>query len=481
VNARTVCSAFLVTVLGTGAAALHAQAVDRTTPPELGPPPSVTLPAIAKQTLPNGLELYVVEMHEVPVVQFILSIPGGGLNDGTLPGLASFTAGMMDEGAAGRDAIGIAAQAAYLGATLNTGADWNALTASLKVPRRTMSDALDLMADVVLHPTFDSAEVVRQRDLRLAAILQRRDSPNAVAAIAFSALAFPNDHAYHHPLSGDSASTATLDSATVRAYYDAHVRPGGARMIVTGDITPTEARLAVARRFREWASGESPPAPVPESGPVMRATTIYLVDKPEAAQSVIRIGGPGVERTNPDYYAIAVMNTILGGSFSSRLNSILREEKGYTYGAGSGFQFDPVPGPFVAGSSVRTNVTDSSLVILFQQLHAIRDMPVEPVELDRAKAYLALGLADQFETTGQMAGQVNELLTFGLPLRYYDDYVDRIMAVTTKDVQRVAKKYLTPDQYTAVVVGDVAAIRGPIEALHLAPVAVVDMFGAPVE
>jgi predicted Zn-dependent peptidase len=302
-----------------------------------------------------------------------------------------------------------------------------------------------------------------------------------VASTAFSALLFPADHPYHSPLSGDSASTAALDSATVRAYYDAHVRAGGARMIVTGDITPTEARLAVARRFRGWTGGATAAPPAPEGGAITRPATIYLVDKPEAAQSVIRIGGPGVERTNPDYYALAVMNTILGGSFSSRLNSILREEKGYTYGAGSGFQYDPVPGPFLAGSSVRTNVTDSSLAIVFQQLNEIRDMPVEPAELDRAKAYLALGLADQFETTGQMAGQVNELLTFGLPLRYYDDYVDRIMAVTAADVQRVAKQYLMPDQYTAVVVGDVAAIRAPIEALQLARVEVVDMFGTPVE
>jgi zinc protease len=214
---------------------------------------------------------------------------------------------------------------------------------------------------------------------------------------------------------------------------------------------------------------------------VDRAREIFLVDKPGAAQSVIVIGAAGVERTNPDYAAIEVMNTLLGGSFSSRLNSNLREEKGYTYGAGSGFSYRPLPGPFNAGSSVRTNVTDSSLVEFFKEFDRLRNEPVDPVELERAKAYLALGLAGEFETTTQMAGQVGGLIRFGLPFTYYDGYVPRIMAVTADDVRRVARQYVRSDRFTIVVVGDIAAIRAGIEALKLGPVSVRDMAGHEVQ
>jgi zinc protease len=201
------------------------------------------------------------------------------------------------------------------------------------------------------------------------------------------------------------------------------------------------------------------------------------VDKPGAPQSVILIGAAGVERNNPDYAAIEVMNTLLGGSFSSRLNSNLRETKAYTYGAGSGFTYRPLPGPFVARSAVRTNVTDSALVEFFKEFERMRNEPVEAGELERAKAYLTLGLAGDFETTSQMAGQVGGLLRFGLPMTYYNDFVNRIMAVTAADVQRVAKQYVRPDRFTVVVVGDLATIRPGVEALKLGPISVRDLAG----
>jgi predicted Zn-dependent peptidase len=384
---------------------------------------------------------------------------------------------MLDEGAGTRDAIGIAAEAAYLGASLATFSDWDASYVSVKVPRRTMGAALDLMADVALRPTFSATEVTRQRDLRLARILQQRDQPNTMAALAFNALLFPDAHPYHLPLTGDSVATATLDSARVRAFYEGSFAPGNATIVVTGDITLAEAKTAIDRRFGAWRGRPSRTASTTVPPPVDRAREIFLVDKPGAAQSVIVIGAAGVERTNPDYAAIEVMNTLLGGSFSSRLNSNLREEKGYTYGAGSGFSYRPLPGPFNAGSSVRTNVTDSSLVEFFKEFDRLRNEPVDPVELERAKAYLALGLAGEFETTTQMAGQVGGLIRFGLPFTYYDGYVPRIMAVTADDVRRVARQYVRSDRFTIVVVGDIAAIRAGIEALKLGPVSVRDMAG----
>jgi predicted Zn-dependent peptidase len=298
-----------------------------------------------------------------------------------------------------------------------------------------------------------------------------------MAGLAFNALLYPARHPYHQSLTGDSAATAALDSARVRAFYQANFSPANATLVVAGDITMAEAKAAVERRFADWRSRPSTPPSGNVPQPADRPTSVFLVDKPGAAQSVILIGAAGVERGNPDYAAIEVMNTLLGGSFSSRLNSNLREAKGYTYGAGSGFSYRPLPGPFSARSSVRTNVTDSSLIEFFKEFERLRNEPVDPVELERAKAYLALGLAGDFETTTQMAGQVTGLLRFGLPMTYYDDYLDRIMAISVADVQRVARQYLKTDRFTIVVVGDIAAIRPGIEALKLGPVSVRDMMG----
>jgi len=443
-----------------------------TTPPQLPPPPGLKTPAVQQARLANGLTLVVVPMHEVPQVQVVLTASGGAREDDVLPGLATFTANMLNEGAGGRDANGIAAEVAYLGASLQSGADWNGINVQLRAPKRTMAQALDLMADVVLRPAFVSTEVKRQRDLRLANLVQQRDLPSALATLAFNAIVFPEGHPYHRPIGGDSASTAALDSSGVRGFYERTVRPERTTVIVTGDVTLAEARGAIEKRFASWKAPGGPASVGVNSEPATRPTTVYLVDKPGAPQSVVRIGHRGVERSSSDYYSIQVMNTLLGGSFSSRLNTNLRETKGYTYGARSSFDFQPVPGAFLASADVRTDVTDSSLVEFFRELRRIRDTLVAPDELDRTRQYLALRLPGAFETTGQVANQINTLLTFGLPFSWFDDYVRRIMAVTAEDVRRVARTYIHPDSVSVVIVGDVQKIQSGVERLRLGPVVV---------
>lgn len=441
-----------------------------TAPPKLPPPPSLKLPPVEEARLSNGLRLVVVPMHEVPIVQIVLNGGGGAREDGTLPGLATFTANMLDEGAGSRDANTLAAEVAYLGASLNTGADWNATSISLRVPKRTLGSALDLMADVVLRPAFAAAEVKRQRDLRLANLIQQRDQPTAVASLAYNATLFPEGHPYHRPIGGDSVSTVALDSATVRQFYARTMSPDRAAVIVTGDVTLAEVRREIERRFGTWGG---PPAGGRTGGQAavpFQRTTVYLIDKPNAPQSVVRIGHAGVDRKNPDYYAIQVMNTLLGGSFSSRLMTNLRETKGYTYGARSGFDFQPIPGAFTASADVRTDVTDSSLVEFFRELRRIRDTLADPTELERTKQYLALRLPGAFETTAQVANQISSLLLFELPYTWIDDYVHRIMAVTAEDVRRVARAYIKPDSMTVVVVGDAQKTQAGIERLHLGPI-----------
>jgi predicted Zn-dependent peptidase len=462
-------------------APLAAQQVDRTHPPTLPTPPALRVPAVQTATLPNGLQLAVVEMHKVPVVDVTLQLGAGTVRDpDDLPGLATFTATMLQQGAGARGALDIADEAAFLGASLNTGAGYDAATASLHVPKRRFGPALDLLADIVLRPTFPDTEVARQRDLRRAQILQARDQPVAMANLAFAAIVFGTTHPYGRPPNGTETSTAALSRDRVLQFYQTWYRPNTARMLIVGDITLAEAQRLVAARFGGWARGDVS-APAVAAAPAGAVRTIYLVDKPGAAQSVFRIGQVGVSRATPDYFALEVLNTILGGSFTSRLNQNLRETHGYTYGAGSQFAMRRLAGPFLATASVVTAKTDSALIEFMRELRHIRDDAVPRAELDKAKAYITLGLPSDFETTQGAARRFSELLLYGLPLDYFGTYIPQINAVTAADVQRVARQYIDPDHFAIVVVGDRSKIEAGLQALHEAPIAYRDMWGQTVQ
>jgi predicted Zn-dependent peptidase len=460
-------------------AALIAQAPDRSRPPELAPPPPLRVPAAQTTRLANGLELVVVEMHEVPVVDVTLILRAGAVRDpDDLPGLATFTANMLDEGAGARGALEIAEEAAYLGASLATRAGLEQATISLHVPKRQLGPALDLMADVALRPTFPDSEIARQRDLRRTAIIQLRDDPVQIAPIAFNAIVFGSSHPYGRPSGGTDVSTAALNRDRVVQFYRTYYRPNNARLLIVGDVTLGEARALAAQRFGAWERGEVPPLPAP--GPVEgRTRALYLVDKPGAAQSVIRIGHVGIPRSSPDYYTVQVLNTILGGAFTSRLNQNLRETKGYTYGAFSSFDALRLAGPFRAYASVVTAKTDSSIFEFMRELRRIRDEEVGEAELAKAKAYLTLGLPREFETTSGTAGLYLDLLANDLPLDTYASAVRRINSVTSADVRRVARRYIDPERFAMVVVGDRGQIENAIRALNEGPVELRDIWGQP--
>jgi predicted Zn-dependent peptidase len=467
-------------VLGAAAATAAPAGPDRTKPPALAPLPALRLPAVQVQTLPNGLQLAVVEMHKVPVVDVALMVRAGAARDPQdLPGLATFTADMLDEGAGGRGALAIAEQVDYLGASLSAGAGLETATIWLHATKARLPQALDVMADVALRPAFADSEVVRQRELRKNALLQLRDQPTQVAPLAFNAIVY-GAHPYGHPAQGDDASTAALDRERVVRFYGTFYRPENARILVVGDVTPAEARALVEARFGAWAKGPVPAAPVADA-PAPAPRTFYLVDKPEAAQSVIQIGHVGVPRSTPDYYALRVLNTILGGSFTSRLNQNLRETHGYTYGARSSFSMQRLAGPFSAGASVQTAKTDSALIEFFREMRGVRDVPVPAAELAKAKAYLTLGLPAEFETTRGAAGMFAELLNNDLPLDTYDSFIAKLNAVTAADVQHAAQRHIRPDEFAVVVVGDRAKIEAPIQALKEGPTAARDLWGRPAE
>jgi predicted Zn-dependent peptidase len=461
------------------AAPLGAQATfDRTKPPALPKPAELTVPTVKHLSLPNGIKVNVVEHHELPLVQLVLVVSGGARLDGPRPGMATFLANMLDEGAGTRNALELQSELAFLGAQLQTAADWDRTIVSLKVPVRTLEPALDLMADVVRRPTFSSAEVRRQRGLRLTNILQRKDQPNTLANLAFSASLYPTGHPYHNPTGGDSASTAKLDSMTVRGLYDEYIRPEQTTIYAVGDMSADQLRAALATRFGDWRARRLPVTmpPMPPASPALgKGRRIILVDKPNAAQSVIVIGAPGFDRKSPDYAAVQVMNSILGGLFTSRLNFNLRETKGYTYGAGSGFSFRLAPGPFTADAAVRTDVTDSSLVEFFRELRKMRETVVTDEELAKAKATLELSIPDALETTSQIAARMAALGVFGLTLEDERDFARKVRAVTKADVQRVARQYVPEDRVLVTVVGDLAKVRPGIEALKLGDVSVMEV------
>jgi zinc protease len=458
-------------------------AVDVTKPPTLAPPPRLALPPIVTRELPNGLRLLIVEHHELPVADFVLILRSGHEADPRdHAGLASLTAALLDEGTTTRTALQIADQLAFLGVRLNTWAGWDASSVSLHTPTAQLDSALELFADVVLNSTFPQAEIERLRAERLTLLTQLKDRPTAIADQAYATIVFGADHPYGRPTLGTEASVKRITQANVRGYYQEHYRPNNATLIVVGDIRPDDVERRIVSLLGRWQR-RNLPQPVftraPTWGASARPTTVYLIDKPGAPQSSVRIGSIGVARSTPDYFPLLVMNTVLGVPFTSRLNQNLRETHGYTYGASSRFDMRREPGPFTARAEVVATKSDSSLIEFVRELRAIRDT-VPQTELLKAKRYLQLQLPASFETTGDIAYQLTPLVVHGLPLDFYNSYVQQIEAVTQADVQRVARKYINPDQLSIVVVGDRKEIEHGIRKLGLGEVVIRDIYGQPV-
>ena len=460
------------------APALAAQTFDRSKPPALGPAPSLTLPPATTRTLSNGLRVIVVEQPELPLMDAVLIVPVGGEADvAGREGLATLTASLLDEGTTTRTALQIADQASFLGVSLGAGAGWDASQVTLHAPVAQLDSALALMADVATRPSFPATDFERLKQERLTGLLQLRDRAPAIADRAFAQQVFGAGHPYGRPLGGTEASTRALTRADVQRFYAAHWRPQAATLLVVGDVRADDLVRRAERAFGGWkgtAGGDASRAGIAVGAPPpARATQVYLVDKPGAPQSSVRIGLVGVPRSTPDYFPLRVMNTILGGSFTSRLNQNLRETKGYTYGANSGFDMRRAAGPFAARAEVTAAKTDSALVEFMKELRAIADT-VPADELAKAKRYLQLQLPGDFETTGDIAAQLAPLVVHGLPLDWYDGFVTRVEAVTRADVQRVARQYVDPSKFVVVVVGDRKSVEPAVRALGLGPITVLE-------
>lgn len=466
-SARTVVrSAARALVLSLAAAPLLAQA-DRARPPKPGPVRELRLPPAERHALSNGLGVLLVGMHEAPVVEVILVVRAGAIVDPVgREGTAAMTAELLDEGAGGKDALALADAIDFLGATIGTGAAWDASTVRLRVPVARLDAALALMADVALRPDFPEAELQRVRKEALTDLLQARDEPGAIASRALAQAVFGPAHRYGKPLAGDAAQLASFTVADLRAFHAARYTPAASSLVVVGDVTAA-VLPALEKAFGSWKAAAA--APAPPAVPAARqlgARSVWLVDKKDAAQSSLRLGRIGPAWPDPAYAANEVMNTLLGGSFTSRLNDNLREQHGYAYGAGSRFRRNLGVGQFFVATDVQTDKTGPALGEVFKELERIL-LPASPEEVERARNYAALGYASDFETTSQLAQRMVDKLVYGLPDGFYEAFVPQALATDAAALQKAARGAIDPKRLAVVVVGDRAKVEAPLRALNL--------------
>jgi zinc protease len=459
---------------------VNPEAAWRAEQPKPGPSRPLHLPVPVQFKLSNGLTVYFSERPGLPVVAANLILrSGSGANPVDKPGLAAVTAGLLQQGTATLNATQIADRIADLGATLNSGAGVDSTNVSFRSLSRSFPQGLALMGDLALHPSFAKDELERQRSQRLAALVQEKDEPFSVAfRIIYSALYGPNT-AMGYPSSGTAESLKAISREDVQQYWEQNYHPNNAALIVTGNIKEAELKSLAEKAFASWRPGTTKEVAAPTE--VASATRLILVDKPGAPQSTTGCFLLGPSRTTPDYAPLEVMNTELGGLFSSRINMNLREKHGYTYGAFSFFDYHRGSSPFLAGGGIRTDATGPAVAEIFNEIRRMRDTVMTPDELSLSKDSIARSLPGRFETGPAATGSLAELFIYGLPLDYFTTLPDRVNAVTAEQAQAAAQKYVVPEKLVVLAVGDKAKIEGDLAKLNLGPTEVRDLDGKPIK
>jgi len=478
---RLTCTSLAAAMLVAALASAQPAPIDRTKIPPAGKPPVLRVPTWTKTTLANGAELVVSEKHGLPLVSLSLSFLGGSaqFEPADKRGVASLTASMMSEGTKTRDGEALSSAMQLLGTTIGVGIGAESGNAGFVSTTGKFGASLDLMADVLLNSTFPADALERLRAQRLVALTQAKAQPGSVASRVFPRVLYGAAHPYGAMTTEASLKAITRDD--VVAFAKTYFQPGRAVIVVTGDVNAAAVKAVIEKALAGWAAGGSKPAFTYPAVPEQRPTTIYLVDKPGAAQSTFAIGLPGPARSTADYYAIQVMNTMLGGFFQSRLNANIREEKGYSYGVGTSFSFGRGPGAFRGGGDIISEKSDAALVEFMKELKGIQGArPVTDDELATAKDALVQRLPATFASVSSISGAITSLWTQGLSETYYQQYGAAVAAVTKADVVRVAKRYIDLDHLSIVIVGDRAGIEGSLKATGIAPIVVLDIEGNPV-
>jgi zinc protease len=432
--------------------------------PKPGPNPIFSLPPIEKTKLANGLEVWMVHQNELPIISMNLVLKTGTANEpNDKTGVSNMVSQLLDDGTAKRSAAEIANQLQSIGANVNAGSGWDSTNVSLQTLTKNLDSALDIYADVVQNPAFPPTELESLRARSLVGLRQQKANPNAIANVAFNKVLYGD-----HPYGRDNTETTikAISRDDVVKFYDLNYRPNNGTLIVVGSFDKNTLVSKLENAFGGWKQGEITTASLPATKPLERPG-IYIVDRPNSAQSVVSIGQIGVDRMNPDYVSIQVMNAILGGGITSRISMNLREDKGYTYGANSGWVYRRGPGPFRAGGDIQTAVTKEAVIEFMKELNGIRgSIPVTQAELEYNKQSIIRRFPAGFETVGAISAQLSNIVVYSLPESYFNEFIAKVNAVTIDDVNRVAKKYLDPDKMAIVIVGDRKVIEPGLKEIQ---------------
>ncbi len=423
------------------------------------------MPPFTRSRLTNGLEVMVAPFQRLPVATIRVVVDAGATWDA--PGRAGesfLTAKSLVEGTRQRSADEITAAIERLGGELDSETDWNDLSVSTTIQASALADALAVMGELVRTPIFPDSGVLRNRNEQLAEREQARLEPRQHADDAFASVVYDPKARFALPEAGDSATIRTFDRSTVQAYHAATFTPERTCVIVVGAVDPDTTLARVRDSLGDWARGNH------EDGNAIldraaERTAIHIVDRPGASQTELRMGHVGIPRRHPDFFAVVVMNSILGGLFSSRINLNLREKHGFTYGAFSAFDWRVQSGPFMISTAVQTDATAPAIREVLAELDRIRESRISEDERSLAVNYLAGVFPIRYETTAAIASALAAMRVFGLPADYFETYRDRILAVTADEVLSAAQKHLHPSQLQVVALGEASAIEPTVTGL----------------
>ena len=449
--------------------------------PQPGPPRPYAFPRFERRTLANGMTLIIAPVHKLPVVSVIAVADAGAISDPVgREGLAALTAAMLPEGTASMDGETLALRFERLGASVGASADWDVATAGLTVTRANLESALPLFADMVTAPSFPARELERLRGERMAELLQLRTEPRGLADEMTSRFIYAPESRYARPEGGSPTSVASIESRDVGELYSGRYRAAGTTLIIAGDVTADDATALVEDAFGVWG-GRAPAAINVIDAPTAAQRSVHIIAKADAPQSELRLGHVGIPRIHPDYFRVVVMNAVLGGLFSSRINLNLRERNAFTYGAHSDFEWRRGAGPFVVSTAVASDKTVPAAIEILMEIDRIRSEPINHEELTLATSYLSGVFPIRYETTAAIATALANMVLYGLDDSYFDSYRTNIQSVTAADVLEAAQRHLDPSRLRLVVVGDPDDIRRPLEGLNVGPVLVYDTDGVAIE
>ncbi len=458
--------------------------VDRSKVPAAGTPPELRLPKLQRATLSNGLKVILAERHEIPVVNFNLAVDAGFASDQLArPGTASLAMAVLDEGTKTRKSLQISEELDALGAQLGAYSNLDLSQVSLSALKVNLEGSLEIYADVILNPGFPEPDFKREQKQMLAAIQREKVQPMTMGLRVVPALLYGKGHAYGNPLtgSGTEASVAAIQREDLVKFHQTWFKPNNATVVVVGDTTLAEITPKLEKLFQGWKAGE---VPKKNLGTVEHQpkSVVYIMDKPGSIQSNIFVGHIAPPKANPDEIAIETLNTILGGMFTSRINMNLREDKHWTYGAGSVVFDARGQRPFFAYSPVQTDKTKEAMIEFDKELRGVvRERPVTAEELSMAQDNLTLSLPGSRETMNAVAFSIVDLVRYGLPDNYYETYSGKVRALTTRDMATVAEKLIRPDKLVWVVVGDRSKIEGPIREGNFGEIRFIDADGNPIK